>query len=343
VRVLDAVGVIATPTLVIDVEPKIPAPHLVFLLERAAVLPRFEADPASLAPASSFFELVVRWYIDRLDRVLEEGLARDYRPQRDEIRAIRGRVSPLATANLYYRGRTSVLAEFEEYDFDTPLNRLLLAGARAVLANPTVAKALRRSARRATAHMDGVGLAQPSDLHSLPDRRTSYYSDAVLLAKHIIRGTGRGLAVGNQKVWTFLIRTPEAVEAGLRSALMLALPPSLHPRKKSLGLEGANMTLNPDLVWGTHSAVADVKYKIAEDQWRRNDLYEIVSFATGFRVIRAAMIDFRNAEGPGLQTLSIGDVKVAHLTWPATHGTAPEAALDHLADQVVQWTSDIDT
>jgi 5-methylcytosine-specific restriction enzyme subunit McrC len=218
--------VIATPTLIVNVEPKIPAHHLVYLLERASLFPRLDADPATLAPDAAFFELVARWYMRRLHRLLEEGLARDYRPTRDEIRTARGRISPLATASLYYRGRMTLVAEYDEFDFDTPLNRLLLEAARLLLANSSLGDDIRLGARRAIAHMDGIGDMRGSDIHAAPERRTSHYRDAALLAKQIIRGTGRALLVGDRAVWTFLIRTPLAVEAGLRNALAGALPPA---------------------------------------------------------------------------------------------------------------------
>lgn len=43
VKVLDAVGLVATPTLQLNVRPKIPAAHLLEILQAADVVPRFAA------------------------------------------------------------------------------------------------------------------------------------------------------------------------------------------------------------------------------------------------------------------------------------------------------------
>ncbi len=332
-------GVVAIPTLVLEVQPKIPPTHLVHLLEQTSVVPSLDADPAALAPHSTLFELVARWYVRRLQHLLLDGLARDYRDQRDEISTVRGRVAPLATAGLYYRGRSSVVAEFEEFDFDTPLNRLLLDAARLVMGTPLLPEDVRQSARRAAAHMDGVGQMRRGDLRAEPDRRTSHYRDPVLLAKQIIHGTGRMLLPGGDPVWTFLIRTPEAVEDGVRSMLQRSLPGPLRPMKRQIGIGGASMTLNPDLVWGQTWAVGDVKYKLVAEEWRRPDLYEVVAFATGFNVREAVILEFGLGDEAPLATVQVGDVRVTRLTWPATTDLTGEEASAVLSARVEAWAA----
>jgi len=156
--------------------------------------------------------------------------------------------------------------------------------------------------------------------------------------KNLIDGVGRGLLVGAERVWTFLLRTPEAVEEGLRRALTDALPSTLVPAKYPLCLNGTGMTLNPDLIFGK-LAVADVKYKLSKRSWRKDDLYQLVAFAAGFKVANAAMIDFAHVSRPVLETAEFGSVHVAHLTWPALTDRVPSAALEQLAREVVAWSA----
>lgn len=337
VRVVDAVGTIALPSLIMDVRPKIPGRHLLYLLERGELLPRLEAEQATLRPDQTLLELVARWYVTALSKVLKEGLARDYRPERGEQAAVRGRVMALPTAGLYYRGRLSLVSEYEEFDFDTPLNRLLLEAAKRLLGHPAVPEEVQALARRATLRMDGIGPMRHGDVHARVERRTGYYRDAALLAKHLVQGVGRALEVGGQQIWTFLIRTPEAVEEGMRRALIEGLP-RLEPHKQTISLRDTNMTLNPDVVFADR-AIADVKYKLAARRWRRGDLYQLVAFATGFEAREAAMIEFvdeRAATPPGIE---IGRVRIAHLGWPATESVTPQAACQALVDQVDRWAS----
>jgi 5-methylcytosine-specific restriction enzyme subunit McrC len=166
VRVLDAVGIIATSTLELEVKPKIPQDHLLYLLSRAQLAPNFLRDRAHLRRDRSLTEVLAQWFVSALERLLQEGLARDYRPVRDEISYVRGRIVPLASASLYYRGQLSVVADFEEFDFDTPLNRTLREAARVVLSTPIFDSELRRRASRAIARMDGVGQLRPDDLRA---------------------------------------------------------------------------------------------------------------------------------------------------------------------------------
>ena len=92
VRIFDTVGVVVTPTLILDVVPKIPAPHLLYLLERGGLVPRLDAERATLASDQTLLELITRWFARELERVLEEGLARDYRSDRGYNTVARGRV-----------------------------------------------------------------------------------------------------------------------------------------------------------------------------------------------------------------------------------------------------------
>ncbi len=118
--------------------------------------------------------LISHWFVSSLERVLEEGLARDYRQHRDELTSVRGRLLPRETARLFYRGRVAVVADYEEYDFDTPLNRLMLHVARIVASGTALPVTLRRRALRASKRLDGVGAFRYADLSADTDGRTSY-------------------------------------------------------------------------------------------------------------------------------------------------------------------------
>jgi hypothetical protein len=67
------------------------------------------------------------------------------------------------------------------------------------------------------------------------------------------------------------------------------------------------MTVNPDLVIDNGLAVADVKYKRAEDSWNRGDLYEADAIANEFRTRSACLIDFQSSREHPLSSIPIGD------------------------------------
>src|SRR5687767_11907610 len=97
------------------------------------------------------------------------------------------------------------------------------------------------------------------------------------------------------------------------------------------------MTLNPDIVIKNGTAIADVKYKLAAQEWNRNDLYQVVTFATGYRTGQAALISF-NTHGVGaLPPLKIGDVYIRHIAWRADDQLSAPDAEFHLIAEFTDW------
>lgn len=337
VRVSDHVGFIAVPGLQLHVIPKIPTPHLLGLARQSRLIPRVTTGAGSVAAADDLAVLVATWFINALERVIEQGLASDYREQRDELPVVRGRIVPLDTVRLLHRGRLAVVAEYEEFDADTPLNRLLLEAARRVAAGAPLPHSLRSRAARSVVRMDGVGRFRADDANAGVERRTSHYRDAAELAREVLRSTGRTLDAGSSRGWTFLVRTPELVEAGIREVLADGLP-SLAVQKRKVSLGASGLTVSPDIVFGSDGPVADVKYKVDGAGWEpRADLYEVVAFAAALRTPTAAIIRFRSDSAPSPPPLSVGDFVVNDLMYRARSDWTPQQAVEDLVDQTRAW------
>jgi 5-methylcytosine-specific restriction enzyme subunit McrC len=270
--------------------------------------------------------------------VLRRDLVRDYFPFRDALAAARGEIEALASAEEYYGGNLRLVCAYEEFGADTEPNRVLKAAAQAVMASVDAAPRTRQRARRVTTRMEDVGALQTNDLRTQTDRRTAHYRDALLLARAILLNIRRTLAHGDEPAWTFLIRTPEVVEAGVRAELRERLPEAWNVRKVTFPLRGANMTVAPDLVFGDVIAVGDVKYKRVLPRWRRADLYEVTAFATAAGAPRAAVIGFRGASDPDPpRTVGVGDTDVRFFAWEAHDDVSPEEAAAALAVTIRDW------
>lgn len=335
VRVADAIGLIATGDVQLIVQPKIPQSHLLYLLAESEEVPRLQPSVGALESGASFWELICRWFVSAAQRVLRRDLARDYETRREVLTVVRGHVDPLQTTRDLLRGRIAIHCEFDDFTANTALNRLLREASRLVAASPVLPWDLRRAALGVSIRMDEVDDLHPGDILAVPDRRTSYYGDAITLAKQIIRGVDRRLAYGTNKSWTFLFRTPEAVEAGVRKVLARAFPGRV--KKKGITLAPSSLTLNPDLVFDDGSEVADVKYKINRPSWRRSDLYEVVAFATGFGASRSAIIGFGSTSLPEPPSLTVGTVEVRHFTWPTDFEIPPTNAGTMLCAAIAAW------
>lgn len=322
---LDAIGMVAVEGLQLTVGPKIPQRHFLDIVSRSNRLPEIATLSGGLEKDVHFAVLICQWFLVALERILAEGLLRDYREVREETGAVRGRLLRLPTARLFYRGRLAVAAEFEEFDHDGALNRVLLAAARILVGAPFLPDHLRRRALRAAARMDGVGEMIPTDLDAVIDRRSSHYRDGLLLAKEVIAASGRSLRRGDRRSWTFLFRTPIPVEEGLRSIIRDGLRP-VPVRNTSVTLGGTTMRVHPDLVFGDLPAVGDVKYKTDRSDWDRSDLYQVVAFATAAGVENAVLVDFRRSDIRAPGPVWFDQVKVSNVSWPTNPALSPDDA-----------------
>lgn len=337
VVVRNAIGVVAIGDAVqLVVEPKIPTPHLLYLFEVAGAIPRLSLEPGELQAGTSLWELIARWFLRTAQAVLRTELLRDYAGMMDELRVVHGRIRPVETAQAHYGGRLTLTCEFDEFGPDTPLNRLLKAAARVLVRSPLLQPSTRQDAQRVLQRFDEVGDLRSGDLHASVDRVSAHYSSAIALAKHILASTGRSLEPGAQRAWTFLIRTPDLVEAGLRKLLVDAIGPSTI-RKWPARIVGSRRTLNPDLVFAGGRGIADVKYKILDGDHSRADLYQSVAFATGFGCHHAAIVAFCDGPAPPYCELGVGQVTVRNLWWRAEWGLAPLNAASRLVDDVAAW------
>lgn len=329
----NVVGLVAVPGLQIEVEPKIPRAHFLHLLSRAHSLPRLDEQLTAATEDSSLWELLVTWFLVQTELVLRRDLMRDYQQIKADLRIVRGRVGVLETARRINSGRLEIACEFEEFSSDMPLNRILKAAAAAAGASPLLEWATRRRALRILARMEDVGSLRPGDLRHVPSRTTAHYTYAVALARHVLQGRGRAPRHGESAAWTFLIRTPEVAEQGIRAILRAGL----HP----IGVEAGRWTampskvsFNPDLVFAGTNAVGDVKYKFSGADWSRSDLYQAISFGTAFKSTRALVIGFTEPGTGGPPDVHVGGIHVRHVGWDADPYQLPERAAEDVVARV---------
>lgn len=336
VRVNDAVGVIATSTVQLVIAPKIPTSHLLFLLAESGQFPRLDEQKAEVPTSATLWDLVASWFVVATERLLRLDLVRDYSEARDALPAARGQIQVLPTGRLFYAGRLELDCAYDEFAYDTPLNRLLKAATRTVAGSDLLMASVRRRAIRILSRLDEVGEFQPSDTRAHIERRTGHYADAVALGRHVLAHEGRAIASGTEAAWTFLIRTPEMVEAGVLEVLRKAIGET-HVRKEGKQLVGSTMTFTPDLVFDGGAAVGDVKYKLSGGDWARSDLYQIVAFAEAFQTPMGAIVRFRRTETAPLEPIVVGQKHISELTWCADPELSPAAAAAALAADVATW------
>lgn len=336
VRVHNLIGAIGLGELQLVIQPKIPLTHLVYLLAQSNQVPRAATERADIASDTAFADLVVRWFIGAIERLLRLGLDKDYEHTIDDLGYAKGRIHALPTLRSVHAGRPVIRCEFDTFDEDTSLNRVLKAAVLRVLSNGQLALDLRRRARSVCMRLDGAGPLRGRDITVVPDARSGHYRDAHRLAVMVLAASGIGVHQGLASMWTFLYRTPESVEEGVRATLKQHLDPAWPVTKKGKSLEGSrNRRLQPDLVFGNQTAVGDVKYRMTSSgDITRSNLNQVTTFATGYGANKALVLGFGNRHAG--EHVKVGDVYVSGMNWN-TAEPDPERAGIKLASLVTNW------
>ncbi|GAC1409511.1 MAG: McrBC 5-methylcytosine restriction system component [Candidatus Velthaea sp.] len=337
VTVSNAIGAFGVDELTCLVTPKIPMSHVLYILLMSPLMPRMDESRARLGAGEALWELLARWFLGQAEQVVASDLLRDYQTSYGLLSSLRGQLDSMATANTYYSGSLAMVCTYDDFTVDNALNRVLLAGLRALERLSRLRIDLRRSSRRLASHFLEVGQLQNSDLTVATDRRSAHYGDALKLAKLIIEGTTFDVSAGSSEAWTFMIRTPEAIESGIRAVLAAGLSPRFSVRKYGTTLRPGTMQVQPDLRFDPTGYVGDVKYKNFGSDWPRGDLYQSVAFAAGCGVQRSCVISMDVGNGARLPNVTFGDIEVSSILWDSREETKPSDAASRLIADCNAW------
>ncbi|SAK48461.1 McrBC 5-methylcytosine restriction system component-like protein [Caballeronia hypogeia] len=339
----EVIGVVQIGQRQIHVRPKIPWEHFIFIASRSEFAPRLSIETASLEPGFEFLEILCRWYLDATERLLSLGLRCDYLEVFEECGEVRGQLIPLLTAIEVMKGRPIASCRFDDLSIDTPFNRIIRATCERVARLDKVSAEVAKRSRRLVYRMDGVGALRQADRRLKPDRLLKTYIRPLGLARLILDGCGVSLSDGHTQGTSFLIRTPEIIEDGLRTIIAEGMPSiSVEKRRQLLGDSG--ISINPDIVFGDRIAIADVKYKLFGPDWNRNDFNQIVAFATAFDCERCALLGFISESGfPRPSVVNVGRVEATRIGWPIGPGAQPGRVAEAVISGLNNWLSAVDS
>jgi 5-methylcytosine-specific restriction enzyme subunit McrC len=332
----DVIGMVRVGDKQISVKPKIPMNHFTYIASRSELAPRLSTTSTQVQEGIDFTALIARWCVDAAEVLLRQGLRKDYTDRTDELDQVQGSIHPMQTTMLNSIGVPRAVCSFQEFTEDTMLNRLVKAAclnvARMDIIDPTV----RSRARQVAYRMDDVGAMLQTDLRVQLDRLTANYSRLLNLSLLVLSGLGLTVAAGRHIGTAFLIRTPELIEDGLRSILKEGLQ-GIKVTKRRLMLGDSGLSINPDLVFGSTLAVADVKYRLLEKDWSKSDFNQVVTFATGFHTNSAAVIGFSSGAEALPRPVSVGQVNVRAFSWGALKEVDPKTTASALTANLREW------
>lgn len=294
------VGVVRLPSgTEIRIRPKIGSMALLQMVEVVLDAKVHGLDEEIARPAGdSFVDLIGFLYLGALERLYRQGLARDYVATEDDLSTVRG---ALVFQRLFDRGLPPVRlpCAFDDLTFDNPLNRTVLAAARALGSLVRSADLKVRLLRWIREMETEVAPVPPSrtDLDRLRlGRHQAHYARILPLARAILRhlfhddvkgGTSPGMA--------FLLQTPPLFQdfltrlfhewAGLRRGEGMSVQAEEERRGLLDREQGTTrkFTLRPDLRIDRRNEpwlVVDAKYKKKTTQ---GDAYQIVAYGMALR------------------------------------------------------------
>lgn len=293
-RVQNYVGVVRlTDGAQIEVLPKIAKrldtgsarELLVKMLIELADSPFFEGTAADLeAHKMPIFELLLRCYLEQVTTIVRKGIARTYVPHQNNLVYLRGKIQlPEHIRRNSYKS-TRVYCEFDEYDIDRPINRLV-KGALLIVNRLTRDPTNQQRCRELLFWFDRVpGTTDPrSDFQRMRrDRLVQHYSPAMPLCRLILYSLNPLTQQGENQVVSMLFPMETVFEAYVAAKLPMQFPAwrvSAQLTGKALvdeHLQRKMFHLKPDLVF-TQSrtrVIADTKWKLI-DKNNRGEKYGI--------------------------------------------------------------------
>jgi 5-methylcytosine-specific restriction enzyme subunit McrC len=293
-RVQNYVGVIRlTDGVQIEVLPKISRrldfgaarALLVKMLIELAESPFFEGSAADLeAHKMPIFELLLRCYLEQVTTIVRKGIARTYVSKRDNLVYLRGKLHMAEHIRRNSYNSARVYCEFDEYDVDRPINRLI-KGALLIVNKLSRDPINQQRCRELLYWFDQVpGTNNPRlDFQRMQrDRLVQHYSPAMPLCRLILYSLNPLTEQGGNQVVSMLFPMETVFEAYVAAKL----PQQFRDWRVSSQVTGKALVdehlnrrmfyLRPDLMFSqAHTRViGDTKWKLI-DQANRGDKYGV--------------------------------------------------------------------
>lgn len=303
VRATQYVGTLITEDVELLVRPKVPVTNVLYLLEGESSPALFDRSTFGYGVDAELLSAFAALYARRLEESLAFGLAREYVVQEDALVAPRGRIDVARQARAGW-APIPISCRFDEYEVDTPLNRVLRAAAQRLLRIGSITTPTRRALLRCVERFDGVGSLRPSDIEtpSHVTRLSERFRTPEALARLALEGASVRDDVGSVAANTFFLDMNKIFEQFVTHRLARLLPRPLQvERQCTLALdEDGRVLMIPDLVVRAGDqiiAVADAKYKVTSDGLGRNaDYYQLLAYLTAF-ALPAGLLIYCQSDG----------------------------------------------
>lgn len=264
------VGTIVAGNTAITIRPKLPVANIARMLWLAYDLPmETYAGMASCTALRELYEQLVRALLERVRRLLRQGIHHRYQAMEEELPVVRGRI--VIPQQLRRPANLRVPCRFDVRTADISENRVLawtlerlLRGA---LVRPELRSELRATYRQLVAVVTAQEVRATDILRIRYDRLTERYRQAHTICRLLLDSSAPTPERGDEDVVPFLINMPQLFESFVSRWLSRHLPHDLEVKAQERSAVGEfdRVEFYIDLVIyersGPALCVLDTKYK----------------------------------------------------------------------------------
>lgn len=318
------VGVIQTPTLSVEIIPKLDIPELMFMLSYTLDQRAWRIDTFAYQSRESLLDGIAAGFASVTRQALRQGVLHGYRVLEDALPVVRGRIRFDDQLRTRYGRMPPVEARYDEYTEDVEENRILRAATHKL-------GRLRLRSDRTRQQLRSIGVSlhnatlREYERWSIPavqyTRLNAPFRPAIELGRLILQSLSLHNQLGSSESAAFLLDMNRLFEDFLVVALRDALGVSEFAfpqgaKGQPLWLDRARrIKLEPDISWwrgGRCRFIGDAKYKrIGEAGVVHSDVYQMLAYLTatnlseGLLIYAAGEAEPTQHELPGGKTIEV--------------------------------------
>ncbi len=294
------VGVVVLPSgRRLESYPKVPVRNLFHMLAVASGLESpFRNEEVGVDRLDEVLEFVVAHFADLVERRIDLGLYRAYVEQEANLVAVRGRIGVAEDVRRNHILRHRTWCRYAEFTWDVPENQVVRQVVH-LLGGWVRRPALRLRLRRIDATLAEVtptNMAASAIGHFAYHRLNDDYRPIHRLCRLFLEGASLSEDEGPFDFRAFLVDMNKLFEAFVTQVLRERAPSRMVVRSQSQLFLGQDrrVEMRPDLLVDADrrtALVADCKYKrLAPDEFRHHDVYQLLAYCTASDVTRGLLI-----------------------------------------------------
>ncbi len=119
------VGYIVLPNHVISIVPKIPGASFFNMIRYSLHLPVITPEDFELSEGDSYYDILVHFFLDELERILQRGLYKGYRNYDESLTCLRGKILFKEHVSINHNRKDKIFCSYSELSSDITENQVI--------------------------------------------------------------------------------------------------------------------------------------------------------------------------------------------------------------------------